>query len=198
MTPARTRPAGPFLDKATVVRAAADLADERGWSQLTLSRVAEAVDRHVSSLYTHVDGLDALRREVALLALEELADEVWRAALGRSGRDALMAIATVERQFSRDHPGRIAALNAYAGVSDPDVSARGARLAEPIRATLAGFGLDADRVAVAHQVFSAAVRGLVSTEAHTPAGAAEVDDVIVQTVDLFVTALESGTWPRPT
>lgn len=197
MSPARARPAGPFLDKATLVRAAADLADADGWSRLTLSRVAEVVDRHVSSLYTHVDGLDDLRRQVALLALEELADEVWRAALGRSGRDALAAIATVERDFSRDHPGRIAALNAFTGGDDPEVSARGARLAEPIRATLAGFGLDADRVAVAHRVFSAAVRGLVSTELHTADGRRDADDAIAQTVDLFVTALESGTWPRP-
>ena len=149
MTAARTRTAGPFLDKATLVRAAADLADRDGWSQLTLSKVADEVDRHVSSLYTHVGGLDDLRREVALLGIDELTDEVWRAAIGRSGGEALTAIATVERDFSREHRGRIAAINAYSGVGDDEFRARGARLAEPIRATLAGFGLDDERVAVA-------------------------------------------------
>jgi AcrR family transcriptional regulator len=192
----RARTAGPFLDKATLVRAAADLADRDGWSQLTLSRVAEAVDRHVSSLYTHVDGLDALRREIALLALEELADEVWRAAIGRSGGEALTAIATVERDYSRAHRGRTAAISAFTGTADPDFRARGARLAEPIRATLAGFGLDEARVAVAHQVFSAAVRGLVQSEVHVVADQEAADDALVQTVELFVTALESGAWPR--
>ena len=76
---------GGYLDKATLVRVAADIADRDGWSKLTLSQVAKEVNRHVTSLYAHVDGLDALRREVTMLALEELADEVWQAALGRVG-----------------------------------------------------------------------------------------------------------------
>jgi AcrR family transcriptional regulator len=195
--PARAvRTAGSFLDKATLVRAAADLADAEGWSQLTLSAVAGAVDRHVSSLYSHVGGLDDLRREVALLALEELTDEVWRAALGRSGGDALTAIATVERDFSRAHRGRIAAINAWSGGDDPEFAARGVRLAEPIRATLAGFGLDDARVAVAHRVFSAAVRGLAQASATTPADRRHADEALNETVELFVTALDSGDWPR--
>lgn len=197
MTAARTRTAGPFLDKATLVRAAADLADRDGWSQLTLSKAADAVDRHVSSLYTHVGGLDDLRREVALLAIDELTDEVWRAAIGRSGAEALTAIATVERDFSREHRGRIAAINAYAGVGDDEFRARGARLAEPIRATLAGFGLDEERVAIAHRVFSASVRGLAQTELQSTADRSHADEALAQTVELFVTALQSGDWPRP-
>ena len=197
MSAGRARTAGPFLDKATLVRAAADLADHDGWSRLTLSGAAQAVDRHVSSLYTHVDGLDDLRREVALLAIDELADEVWRAALGRSGGDALTAIATVERDFSRAHRGRIAAINAYSAVGDPDFRARGARLAEPIRATLAGFGLDPEQVAIAHRVFSASVRGLSQAGTDTAADRRDADDALTQTVELFVTALDSGAWPRP-
>ena len=85
--------------------AAADLADEIGWNELTLSQVATTVDRHVSSLYTHVDGLDALRREVAVLAVTELADVVWEASVGTGGADALAAIAEAERDFGRAHPG---------------------------------------------------------------------------------------------
>lgn len=196
MTAARTRTAGPFLDKATLVRAAADLADRDGWSQLTLSKVADDVDRHVSSLYTHVGGLDDLRREVALLSIDELTDEVWRAAIGRSGGEALTAIATVERDFSREHRGRIAAINAYSGVGDDEFRARGARLAEPIRATLAGFGLDDERVAIAHRVFSASVRGLAQTELQSSADRPHADEALAQTVELFVTALQSGDWPR--
>ena len=71
----QSRVTGPFLDRVTLIEAAADLADVVGWNDLTLSRVAEAVDRHVSSLYSHVDGLDALRREVARLANAQLRDD---------------------------------------------------------------------------------------------------------------------------
>src|SRR5262245_31173971 len=108
---------------------------------MTLSQVAKEVDRHVTSLYAHVGGLDALRREIALLALEELADEVWRAALGRTREDALVAIASVERAYARDHPGRNAAILTFRRADDEELAERGRRLAEPIRATFRSFGL---------------------------------------------------------
>ena len=196
MSTSRIRAAGPFLDRATLVRSAADLADAEGWNEITLSRVADEVDRHVSSLYTHVDGLDDLRLEIAKLAVDELADEVWRAVLGRTGADALTAIASVERDFSRSHPGRLAAIHEFSGTTDPDFRERALRLAEPIRVTLASFGLDHMQIEIAHRVFSAAVRGLVVVETTTKAQRMDADLALDETVALFVSALESGAWPR--
>ena len=190
-TPSPT--AGPFLDRETLVIAAADLADEIGWNELTLSQVATTVDRHVSSLYTHVDGLDALRREVAVLAVTELADVVWEASVGTGDAHALTAIAEAERNFGRAHPGRLAALRSHITNDDPEFREQAQRIALPIRTVLKSFGLDERQVAVAHRVFSAAVRGLI--EPGTPAGTADDDIALRATVTLFVTALESGTWP---
>lgn len=194
MTPAvQPETAGPFLDRRTLVIAAADLADTEGWNELTLSRVAGTVDRHVSSLYTHVDGLEALRHEVAVLAVTELADVVWEATVGTGGAEALTAIAEAERDFARAHPGRMAALRSHLGSDDPEFKAQAQRIALPIRTVLASFGLDARQVGIAHRVFSAAVRGLI--EPGTPAGTGDDDIALRATVTLFVTALESGTWP---
>jgi AcrR family transcriptional regulator len=190
-----SKPVGPYLDKAALVRAAADLADRDGWSKLTLSQVAKDVNRHVTSLYAHVDGLDALRREVALLALEELADEVWRAALGCTGEQALVAIATVERAYALRHPGRNAAMVTYSQPDDEELRARGMRLAEPIRATFRSFGLDDDQVVQAHSVFSSALRGLVLAEITDTFRIADADETHEQLIRLFVVALSTGNWP---
>ena len=187
------RSTGQFLDRDTLVATAADLADKIGWTELTLSKVAEAVDRHVSSLYSHVDGLDALRREIAVLAVTEISDVVWRASVGRSGADALTAIAEAERDFARLHPGRMAALRGHLGADDAEFTERAKRIAQPIRTVLASFGLDEKQVAIAHRVFSATVRGLI--EPGTPLGRADDDIALQATVTLFVTALESGNWP---
>ena len=189
----RTRAVGPFLDRETLIIAAADLADETGWNELTLSKVAETVDRHVSSLYSHVDGLDALRRDIAVLAVTEVGDVVWEASVGRSGADALTAIAEAERDFARLHPGRMAALRSHVGADDPEFKEQAKRIAQPIRTVLGSFGLDAQQVAIAHRVFSATVRGLI--EPGTPLGKADDDLAISATVTPFVTALESGTCP---
>lgn len=193
MTTTRTRSTGPYLDRDTLVAAAAELADTNGWNELTMSKVAEMVNRHVSSLYSHVDDLDALRREVVLLAVTEIGDVVWEASIGRSGADALTAIAQAERNFARLHPGRMAALRAHLGVDDSEFRNQALRIAVPIRTVLASFGLNEQQVAIAHRVFSATVRGLV--EPGTPLGTSDDDIALQATVTLFVTALESGSWP---
>jgi AcrR family transcriptional regulator len=174
-----------FVDRATVIRTAAELADRDGWRALTMSQVAKELDRHVSSLYAHVDSLADLQREVGLLGLDELADAVWRAVLGKVRADALAAIADVYVDYARRHPGRGVAMR-EADQSDPEVVARGLRLAEPIWATFRSFGVDEDHVLAAHHVFSATVLGL----AQRP----DLDD-LPQAVALFVLALESGQWP---
>ena len=184
-----------YLDKATLVRAAADIADRDGWSNLTLSQVAKQVGRHVTSLYAHVDGLEALRREIALLGMQELGDLLWQAALGRTGEDALRSIASVEREFARVHPGRITAMTALGSRADGELAARGARLAEPLRATLRSFGLDDDHVHQAHSVFSCALRGLVIAQATESFPFEDADRTFEGLIRLFVAALSAGTWP---
>ena len=195
VSPPDAKTAGQYLDKATIVRVAADIADRDGWPNLTLSQVAKAVNRHVTSLYAHVGSLDALRREVALLALEELADEVWKAGLGRSGEDALAAIAAVERAYSRNHPGRSTAMFTFSRCDDDELRARGLRLAEPVRATFRSFGLDDEQVALAHSVFSSALRGLVLAEITDTFAFHDLDRTHEQLIRLFVVALSAGTWP---
>src|SRR4051812_28390238 len=106
----RDRSDSGHLGRERLVLAPADLADREGWRGPTLPRVAQEVGRHAAPRYSHVDGLDGLRREVTLLALEELGQELWQAALGRSGPDALMSLARAYRAYAQQHPGRHEAL----------------------------------------------------------------------------------------
>lgn len=180
-----TAPAAARLDREAVVRTAADLADREGWSAVTLSRVAKEVDRHVTSLYAHVDSLADLQRQVAMLAIDELTEQVWRAALGRVEGEALRAVAEVYRNFGRDHRGRS---DAIASASlDREVAAHGRRLAEGVRAVFRSFGLDEGQAAVAHAVFSAAVQGLVRSGRDQAA----LEDV----VSLLEVGMATGRWP---
>jgi AcrR family transcriptional regulator len=187
-----------YLDRGELIRVAADVADRDGWMHLTMSSVAKEVDRHVTSLYGHVDGLDGLRREVRLLALDELADALWEAALGRSRDDALVAILDVYRTYLRDHRGRSESLGPTADDDDPEVRRRGERLVEPIYATLRSYGLDDVAVVHGQRALSAIVRGFGASEAAGQYGRPrDADATFAQIRLLFVTALASGTWPAP-
>lgn len=188
--------ASAYLDRDELIAVAADVADRDGWMNLTMSSVAKDVDRHVTSLYGHVDGLDGLRAEVQLLALDELADLLWEAALGRTRDDALTALMDVYRQYMQDHPGRSEALQAAVDLDDGGVRRRGQRLVEPIYATLRSYGLDEDACVHAQRAISAMCRGFGVTEANGRYGSKRhADMTFAQVRLLFITALNDGSWP---
>ncbi len=92
-----------------VVSAAADVSDEVGLDRLTLAAVANRLGVKLPSLYKHIDGLDGLRRDLAVLGVRELTEVLGSAAVGRAGHDALVAVAGAYRRYAAAHPGRYAA-----------------------------------------------------------------------------------------
>ncbi|WP_431928127.1 TetR/AcrR family transcriptional regulator [Amycolatopsis tucumanensis] len=92
-----------------LVSAAADLADEIGFENVTLAALAKRFGVRDASLYTHIRGLADLQERVALRALSEWAEALSAAVAGRAGRDALTAFADTYRTLATEHPGRYAA-----------------------------------------------------------------------------------------
>lgn len=92
-----------------LVAAAADLADEAGYENVTLSALARRFGVKDSSLYAHVRGLRDLRTRMALLAGGEMTDRIAVAVAGRTGKEALAAFANAYREYALTHPGRYAA-----------------------------------------------------------------------------------------
>lgn len=103
------------LTPASVIAAAAALADEDGFDAVTLSAVARRLGVRTPSLYSHVRDRDALLDGVTGLALGELAARVGEAVAGRAGRDALDGFAAAHRAYAREAPGRWQALQRQVG-----------------------------------------------------------------------------------
>ena len=95
------------LDHDAVVAAAGDLVDEAGVEALTLAALASRLGIRSQSLYAHVDGLDGLLRDLALDSVRTLGDELRSSVIGRSGREALEAIADAYWDYARAHPGSV-------------------------------------------------------------------------------------------
>jgi len=130
--------AGLTVDR--LVRAGAELADTAGFDAVTPSALAKQFDVQVASLYSHVKSAGELKTLVALFALEQLADRAAEAVAGRAGKDALLALAEVHRDFATQHPGRFAATRYPLGDAAAAGSG-GARLAQLMRAVLRGYQL---------------------------------------------------------
>jgi AcrR family transcriptional regulator len=124
-----------------LVNAAAALADEAGFPALTLTALARRFDVKVASLYAHIANADDLNTRVALFALEKLADLADDAVAGRAGKDALVAVANVHRDFARQHPGLFEAARYRLSAPLPENNG-GTRISRVTRAVLRGYALD--------------------------------------------------------
>lgn len=128
------------LSTATVTETAAAIADEVGLERLTLALVAERSTVSLPALYKHVEGLDAVRRGIALLAVGELTERMTAAATGRAGVDALTAIADAYREYAVQHPGRYAASTRAAAPGDAEHAELALTAVRLLEAALAGYG----------------------------------------------------------
>ena len=151
------------LNAGRLTRAGADLADEVGFEQVTVSAIARHFDVKVASLYSHVRSSQDLKTRIALLALEELADRVAAAVAGRAGKDALTAFANAYRDYALEHPGRWAAT---LSPLDPETAAAsaGVRHAQMTRAILRGYDLSETDSTHAVRLLGSVFRGFVGLE----------------------------------
>ncbi|MGA5281077.1 TetR/AcrR family transcriptional regulator [Streptomyces griseoincarnatus] len=151
------------LTTERLTRAGATLADEVGFDQVTVSELARRFDVKVASLYSHVKNSHDLKTRIALLALEELADRAADALAGRAGKDALVALANVYRDYAREHPGRYAAAQFRLDPGTAAASA-GVRHAKMTRALLRGYHLDEPDQTHAVRLLGSVFHGYVSIE----------------------------------
>lgn len=156
--------AGITVDR--LVAAAAELADEAGFEQVTLSALARRFGVKDASLYSHVKSLQDLRHRIARLAGGELIDHIAVAVAGRSGKDALAAYAGAYRAYALAHPGRYAAtqIRIDPALVDPGDPAMRSTV-EITHGMLRGYGLAEPDLTDAVRLLRATFHGYCALEA---------------------------------
>jgi AcrR family transcriptional regulator len=185
------------------VRIALDLVDAggpTGFADLTLAKVAAEAGVATPSLYKHVGSLAALRREVAVVTVQDLTARLVDSTVGRSGPDAVRALAGAMRDYAHAHPGRYAAVQVAPDPEDPaaaPLAAAAGRTVEVIAAALRGFDLPEDRSVDAVRAVRAGVHGFVALELgggfRMPQDRDRSFDVLVGMLVAGVAALAAGT-----
>ncbi|MGW3285095.1 TetR-like C-terminal domain-containing protein [Streptomyces sp. NPDC001002] len=183
------------LTTERVVAAAADLADEVGFENVTLSALARRFGVKDASLYVHVRNAQDLRTRVALLAGGELIDRIAEAVVGRAGKDALAAFADAYREYALERPGRYAATQLridQALIADTPAFRR---TAEITYGMLRAYGLEEPDLTDAVRLLRATFHGYCALEATGGFGAPrDVRRSWEQAVAALHIALEN--WPR--
>lgn len=107
------------LTHAAVIAAAAELANTEGAEALSMARLAACLGVRTPSLYNHVDGLPGLRRDLEHLNAMRLGECLGVAVMGRSGMEALNALALSYRDYAHENPGLYAIGLRSAANDDP-------------------------------------------------------------------------------
>lgn len=179
------------LTAAAVTDAAAALADEAGLEAVTLARLAERLGVKPPSLYKHVEGLDDIRRALALRGANEVNRRIMKATVGLAREDALIALAKTYWDFAREHPGLYSASLRAPGPGETDLAQAGADVVGTVLGVLRGYGLSGDDALHATRGLRAILQGFLSLDAAGGFGLAlDVEESFLRLVRIFADGLE--------
>lgn len=177
------------LTPERVVAEAARVADDIGLDRLTLAAVAHRFGVAVPSLYKHVPGLAALRRELSIMALTELGGALATAVEGRTGKEALHAMADAYRAYARRHPGRYATTLRAPDPGDEETAVVARRVLDVVFGVLRDYGLSGEDAVDATRAIRSSLHGFVALEA---AGGFGMPQDIDRSFALMVDALDAS------
>lgn len=179
------------LSRDAIVNAALTFLDREGWDALTINALAAQLGTKGPSLYNHVDSLEDLRRTVRMRVIDDIISMLNTVAQGRTGDDAVAAMAGSYRSYAHHHPGRYSAFTRMplAG-DDPDYTAATRAAAGPVIAVLASYGLDGEDAFYAALEFWSALHGFVLLEMTGVMSGVDTDAVFTDMVLRLAAGME--------
>lgn len=180
------------LDQPIITDTAIALIETDPHEDLTLAAIARRLDVTQPALYYHVDGLDSVLRLVGLAVRRRLHEALSEATVGRSGSDALRAVAHAWRRFSQEHPGLYRSTDWYPIAGDEELEQSVGRVLSVLAASLRSFDLNEAAAAGAALTLRSALHGFCSFE--LGAGNPSVqspDDSFRAVVDLVLAGIDA-------
>lgn len=177
------------LDRDTIVQQATTLANEQGFEAVTIASLAKKLDIRPPSLYNHIDGLEGLRKQLALDGIESLYMTLTKAAVGKAGGEAVHAMATVYIQYVRENPGLYDA--SLILPDDPDIQKAGNQIVELTLQVLHYYKLEKEEAIHAVRGLRSILHGFASLEQKGGFGLPlNVNESLTRLIDSFLIGIE--------
>ncbi|WP_217591771.1 TetR/AcrR family transcriptional regulator [Cohnella sp. GbtcB17] len=180
------------LDRATLLQAATEMADEHGLESVTLASLAQKLKIRSPSLYNHVNGLPDLRRELALSGLAKMEARFKTVLPGASGDEVLHAFSRAYLDFARQHPGLYEAVQRAPDPEDLELSEAGGRVVSLVVRVIETYGLNGDAAIHAVRGIRSVLHGFVSIERQGGFGMPlDLDVTFRLLVDTFIAGIKT-------
>ncbi len=180
------------VDMRAILDAATEIADSNGMEEVTLASVAKKLGIRSPSLYNHVDGLDGLRRQLALHGLEKLHHALMNAVVGRAGDDAVRALGKAYVEFARSNTGLYQATLRAPDVEDPRLKQAGDNIVHLTMRVLEGFGLKDEEALHVVRGLRSLFHGFASIEQSGGFGLPlDLDESLSRLIDTYIAGIHA-------
>lgn len=152
------------IDLERVVQVAVDLANARGFEAVTLASVAAELEIRIPSLYNYIASLQGLRDAMTLWAGRYLLDQIRRAAVGKTGDEAILSVAASYRAFAHACPGVYALTQRAPGPEQTELAIIAIELVEILVAILRPYGFKDDAALHAVRALRSVIHGFIDLE----------------------------------
>lgn len=175
-----------------ILQAAAEIVDTNGIEELTLTSLAQKLDIRSPSLYNHIDGLQDIRRLLAIYGLEQLRSELMRAAIGRAGDDAIREMAKAYMAFARSHPGLYEVPLLTPSGEDAEMNQVGQEIVDLVTQVLHAYQLEKSDSLHMARALRSVLHGFASLEHRGGFGLPlDTDESFMQMIETFLVGLHA-------
>jgi Tetracyclin repressor-like, C-terminal domain len=157
------------------------------WDRQVTADIVAEMEIHLSEA---VDSLPAMRIALATAGYRGLQQRILQVTNGKSGTDALRAMAFAMRSYALGSPGLAAASFRNPQIDSPEWKEAGSEMAETIFRVFAGVGIEGEAAQHAVRILGSLVRGFILNEiASTSSQPIEFQKSYVLGVELFIQGL---------
>ena len=129
------------LSRERLVEEAWEMIDELSLRRFSLRALASRLNVQVSSLYNHIPNEDVLLTEVGLRVIDQIAEFVTEATRGKTGEEALLALADAYREYANAHPWPYGLVLGASRLRIPAVESAASKVVRPILDVISQFGI---------------------------------------------------------
>lgn len=161
------------LTKKCVIESAAVLIENSGISNFSMRALADFLNIKTASLYNHVQSMDALLADVCAYALQAQYETELKSIKGKSGTEAIIAIANAYRTFAKEHCELYRLIINTAATCGSSLGEISSCITEPFMAVLNNTALNDTEKIHWQRILRGIIHGFVSQEdagffAHLP------------------------------
>lgn len=178
---------------SVILQAAEEIANAKGFGEVTLTSLAQKLGIRPPSLYNHIEGLNGLRKVMALDSLAQLENAMIAAITGNSGDVALTKMAKAYVEFARERPGLYEAMLYAPGAEDEELRHAGDGVNRLVTSVIQeAYDLDDEQAMHASRGFRSLLHGFASLEQQGSFGVPfEVNDSIQYNIKAFMAGLNA-------